>query len=178
MYCSDGASYNDLQRIIEKDILNIDAQMFINYVWHFIEEHMGDKAVKNQLKYLRYANIPRDTKAKEWILRAQAINSLSPHMAIRAQRLTDEELRDEVIEPNFPSYLRHKMELLVDQTDSLFWFFFPFTCGNNALNSVNVSNECCRSTSNRCNCFSAVSLRSGISYFASKIATALSVSLE
>ena len=80
---------------------------------------MGEKIVKHQLKYLIYTKMPRDMTAKEWIRRARAINSLIPHMAMGAQGLTDEELRDEVIEPNLPSYLQHKMELLTYQTDNL-----------------------------------------------------------
>ena len=119
MECFDGASYNDLQRILETHMPNIDGQTFFNDVWQFIEEHMGDKAVKYQLKYLRKTKMPRDLTAKEWIRRVQAINSLIPHMSRGAENLTDQEIIDEVIEPNLPVYLQHKLELHVTADDTM-----------------------------------------------------------
>ena len=119
MECFDGATYNDLQRILENNIRNLNAQTFLQDVWTFIEEHMGEKAVKRQLKYLRNTKMPRDLTAKEWIRRAQAINSLIPHMSRGAQQLTDQEIVEEVIEANLPEYLQHKFKLQVTEDDTL-----------------------------------------------------------
>ena len=74
----------------------------------FALNKLGSEAATDQLRYLRRTPKPRTMTTAEWIRRIKYINSLIPVMDNTMVVLAEEELITEVIEPNFPQYLKKK----------------------------------------------------------------------
>ena len=118
--CFEGATYDNLCQQFE-DIEDLDQELFWEKFWDFVEEHLGEQALAEQLSYLRGTPKPRQLTTKEWIRRAQFINSMLKYMRRDGdeQVMSSEELVDQVIVPNIPVFIQRKFRTVHNRNDTV-----------------------------------------------------------